>query len=507
MTTPQSKRNYLSVYILFLFCLTLFVRIFLIHFYKSNPAGVDQNVVYGIQRVINNEALYQDPAKVPFAIMQYTPIYYQFMGRLCKFLHIPVSNVQAIYVATRTVSLLCNLLSILFVALTTHLWLGNLKKALVFALPVIMILTNHYLGRCDSMHLLFFCISVYLFCRYLRYKNMAPLLLAALFTACCILTKQSGILLPAILCFYLAFILRKWFTAIIYGALSVAFFAVLLWWLIGGDFTAFYQNAYLGLKNGFDYTFPLTIFISQFYYDLIPCYVLAFVLFYYFNKYTRDSSDTQRFFGWAMLLSFLFAVITGLKIGSSNNYFTEMLLFIVLAFPGIIDNGSAQLKLFTIRGKNITLKGYTTFCLVMLISSKVIGLFSSVFIERWFKEEKKLYISASQLHNYFMRELKLQPGQYIYFTERHFLDNIFFNQSLLPNKDVASQVYLANPNTINFSAFTRGMNKGLVKYIVTSEAHPELNMLREELPFVQFDSTVFHKMGSVYGYTIFHYGP
>lgn len=505
MTTPQLKRNYLSVYILFLFCLTLFVRIFLIHFYKSNPAGVDQNVIYGIQRIINHEALYQDPAKVPFAIMQYTPMYYQFMGWLCKCLHIPVSNVQAIYVATRTVSLLCNLLSIVLVALTTNLWLRNLKKALVFALPVIMILTNHYLGRCDSMHLLFFSLSVYLFCGYLTYKHIAPLLLASLFTACCILTKQSGILLPAILCFYLAFILRKWFTAILYGALSVAFFAVLLWWLIGGDFMAFYQNAYLGLKNGFDYTFPLTIFISQFYYDLIPCYVLAFVLFYYFNKYTRDSSDMQRFFGWAMLLSFLFAVVTGLKIGSSNNYFTEMLLFIVLAFPGLIDSPMAQTKLFAIRGKNISLKGYATFCLVALISSKVIGLFSSVFIERWFKEEKKLYTSASQLHNYFMRELKLQPGQYIYFTERHFLDNIFFNQSLLPNKDVASQVYLANPNTIDFSAFTRGMNNGLVKYIVTSEEHPELNMLREELPFVQFDSTVFRKMGSVYGYTIFHY--
>lgn len=507
MTKPQLKRNYLSVYILFLFALTLFVRIFLISFYKSNPAGVDQNVIYGIQRVINNEALYQDPSKAPFAIMQYTPMYYEFMGWLCKRLHIPVSNVQAIYVATRTVSLLCNLLTILFVALTTNLWLRNLKKALVFALPAIMILTNHYLGRCDSLHLFFFSLSIYLFCRYLTNKKIAPLLLASIFTACCILTKQSGILLPAILCFYLAFILRKWLLAFLYGGASVVFFAVLLWWLIGGDFNAFYQNAYLGLKNGFDYTFPVTIFISQFYYDLIPCYVLAFVLFYFFNKYIREIADLQRFFGWGMLLSFLFAVITGLKIGSSNNYFTEMLLFIVLAFPGIINSAITQAKLFTIRGKNITVKTYAVFCLVVLISSKVIGLFSSVFIERWFKEEKKLYTSALQLHNYFIRELKLQPGQYIYFTERHFLDNIFFNQSLLPNKDVASQVYLASPNTIDFSAFTKGMNKGLVKYIVTNQEQPELNILQKELPFVQFDTTVFRKMGSVYGYTIFHYEP
>ncbi|XZF13608.1 hypothetical protein ACTHGU_17645 [Chitinophagaceae bacterium MMS25-I14] len=499
------RNNKLSAYVIFLFCLTLLVRIVLVFYYKSNAGGVDQNVIYGIQRIIAGQPLYQDPTKVPFAIMQYTPLYYSLMAGFCRLLHITTADVQAIYIVTKAFSLLCNLATILLAAAATSAWTRNYRRSLVYALPVIMILTVHYLGRVDSLQLLFFMLTIYLFLRYIRKPGLLLLFASALTTACCILTKQSGILLPLIICFYLAFIMGRWLHAFFYGIVSVACFGGLLYLLINGDLLSFYQNAYLGLKNGFDYSYPITIFTSQFYYDLIPCYFLGFILFGFLYKRTDSVSEANHFLACAMIFSFFFAVITGLKIGSSNNYFTEFLLFLLLLLPGLKDMDFANRRLFRIGKKNVLVSGFAGFCFVVLISSKAIGQFSAVFVERWFKNEKQLYTSGEELRHYFDQELKLKPGQYVYFSTREFLDNIFFGYSIMPNKDVTSQVYLTNPQTIDQSGFIDHMNDGLVSYVVTKSEKEELNINDVELPFVHFDEAKFQKLGKIAGYTVYRF--
>lgn len=58
------------------------MRIDLLHVYYVDFGGLDPNVVYGTQRLLLGEPLYQNPEQSPYAIIQYMPIYYH----LCAWL-------------------------------------------------------------------------------------------------------------------------------------------------------------------------------------------------------------------------------------------------------------------------------------------------------------------------------------------------------------------------------------------------------------------------------------
>ncbi len=504
MNDSPLRNNKLRLTIIIFSLITLFVRIYLIDFYKSNSGGVDQNIIYGLQRILEGQPLYQNPEAPPFAIMQYTPLFYHLTAWAGSLAGIGAEDVHQVYMLSKTAALVCNLLTVLIVALTLKLFLRKRSDALLFSLPAFMILTVHYYLRVDSLQLLLFAAGIYATLRYLRSTNALWLMIAALITALCILSKQNGVLLPLLISGYLALVKGKWGAAIGFGLASLAFFGGILHWIIGGDWMSFYQNAYLGLKNGFDYLFPVTIFTSQFFFDLIPWYFLCFIAVAKFIR-RPELPVAQHFILFSAIASFFFAVITGLKIGSANNYFTEFLVLMILFLPYLLSHPLSQHQLFRIGRKQVTLKGYAIFCLVVLLASKTVGLFSSVFIERWFKEEQHLYQSATELKNKLEQKGIPQEGEWIYFSRRHFLDNVFFDRTLFPNKDLINIVEEYNPGVYDFSRFTDSMNLGLVSYIITDTEKPGINEQYEYIPFIQFDSTRFDLIDTLGGYRIYKF--
>ena len=329
--------------------------------------------------------------------------------------------------------------------------------------------------------------------------------MAALLSAFCIMVKQSGILVTGIIGFHLLFAERKYLIAALFTASAFIFAIAIAWWCIGGNWFVFYQNAYLGLKNGIDLSFLYNIFISQFYTELVPCYVLGGIIAWLALK--NSTGKTFGILAVGAVLSWLFAVVTGLKIGSSNNYFIEFLVFIIISLPYLFENSGGGKVLFRLFGYTVTIHRFASVAFFILITSKTLGLFTTVFIDKRIKNESGEYAREKVLYEYFKNGLKIKDGEHILFAERNFLDNIFIEYAIMPTKDVVSQTYLCNPATFNYSAFISGMNNGLVKYIVTDEKKKDIKRWNNEIPFMLFDKNKFRLQADTAGYSVYVYSP
>lgn len=499
MHLKAGSSSKLLYYIIVLFLLTLLARIVLICYDHPNYGGIDMNVIYGIQRLLAGEALYQDPSVPGYGIIQYSPLFYEASAALGRLFQIGHLDVAAVYRITRILALFCNLCSMgLMMAILRHCGLAW-RTTITYSLPLLLIVTMEYYTRPDSMHLLFFIASMYAALRLLRSNQWIWVFTAAFLAACSVMSKQSGALAIGIIAFHLFFIRKQFVKAIVFGLASVAFVAGIIWLSTGGDWLHFYQNAYLGLKNGIGWDWLYTIFISQFYYDLILCYFLGGILVYAAFK---SHADTEfQFIATGAALSFLFAVVTGLKIGSGNNYFTEFIFFVICGLPLLLRNEASEIQLFKIGKFRLSLGRFGMIAFFILVSSKTLGLCSSIFIERWVRNKHENYVQQEKLLQYFKDSIKIQKGQYIYFSEREFLDNLFFGYTLLPTKDVTTQVYRTDPKTFNYEPLIQSLSSGAIQFVVTRSKSP--NAENEEIPFMKFDDEKFEFLAEKEGYSIF----
>jgi hypothetical protein len=328
-----------------------------------------------------------------------------------------------------------------------------------------------------------------------------------LFAAACFMTKQSGILCIGITGFCLLFVERKLLAALLYGILTVAFGWALAAMCIQNDWVALYQNAYLGLKNGIDLSFLYRIFIGQFFLEIVPCYLLGGLIVYLGIR--KNTDKTFRIMAWGVLLSWWFAVITGIKIGSSNNYFIEFLLFLVIALAWFLQHVPEDKILFRHKERKMSYRTFALVAFIIMISSKTMALFSGVFVEKGYKNDYQEYAKEMELYKFFKEQLHIQKGERIYFTERRFLDNVFVEHSIIPVKDVTTQVYQSSSTTYDFKSFEAGMNNGMIRYIVTDDKREGINVTTNfyDLPFIKFDVNRFRLVAQVAGYKIYSFVP
>ena len=514
-------------YISGLFTINLILRLVLLGYYNNNFGGIEPNVIYGIQRLLLGQPLYQSPESGTFAIMQYTPLWYYLCSLLARLFNIDYINVQGIYIVCRSTGLFFNLLTVFVVAYNARRQGYPWKHAIILGMPVIILLTSHYYTRGDSMHLFFFVATVYLFTNQSHLRNLSNIILLSCTTALCLLNKQSGLLLVGYIGFCQVFNsslfnqnknisdmtpspleragVRPFLAIVIYITLLALFIIIACQLMNGGQWHLFYQNAWLGLRNGFSVQLLLDIFTSQYYLDFIPCYLAGGLIIW---LAIRKINDRQfRLIATGVLLSFCFALLTGLKKGSSNNYFTEFLVFILLSLPVLLKSEIAQSYFIKIRGKGLTYSNTIWGAILILITSKAIGLFSILYIDKSLKNDRNEYNRDLALYNWFTNELHIDSATKIYFTERYFLDNLFINHSIMPTKDVVSQVYEANPTTYNYTAFMDGINKGMVQYIVTDKKDDNINQRAREISLIQIDPSKFRRIDEQYGFVIYQFIP
>jgi hypothetical protein len=496
----------ISVYIVVLFLITLFIRAVLIGYYNNNLGGIEPNVIYGIQRLLLGQPLYQSTISDTYAIIQYTPLWYYVVAGVAKLIS-PTHyqrglDVQGIYELCRILALLFNMFTVVVIAALIRTFRFSWAQSFLLSLPLLIVLTNHYYTRGDSLQLFLFVAAFYLYLLYSKKGSLLYLPIAALCSAACIMTKQSGILCIGIIAFCLVFIERKYLAAAIYTICSLIFTWALIS-LLAEDWSTFYQNTLLGLKNGIDLSFLYQIFISQYFMDLVPFYVLGAIVVWLATRQIADK--TFGILAAGASLSFLFAMATGLKVGSSNNYLTEFLVFVLLSLPLLLQHEEGRKVLLRFFGRTLTIHGFAWIAFFILVTSKTVGFFSVVYIEKGLKNYKDEYANEQMLYSYCKNSLQIKDGEKIFFTERKFLDNLFIEYSIMPIKDIVTQIYTANPTTYNYARFTSGMNTGMIRYIVTDEKRDDINVCNDSLPFVLFDKSKFRLLSKVSGYCIYQF--
>lgn len=501
MTVPKKLYSYTLV----LFIITLLTRCVLLAYYDNNMGGIETNVVYGIQRILLGQPLYQDPAAGTYAVIQYSPLHYYLSAAVAKLAGLVALNVQGIYTLCRILALVFNLLTVAVVAAIIRIWGFRRGRLLLLATPVLIILTTHYFLRGDSLHLLFFASAFWAFIRYSQKQQLLFLLIAALFSAACIMSKQSGVLVCGIIGLSLLVIYRRYWHLLIYSGSALFCVAIIAWICTGGAWQSLYRNAYLGLKNGTDLSFLYRIFVNRFFIELVPCYFIGGIVVYTAVKKIGD--PVFRIVALGVGISWLFAVITGLKIGSSNNYFIEFLVMLIIALPYLLQSEFGKQLLFSPFRYPVTIYRFGCFALFVLVTSKTMGLVTAVYIDKSIKNNKEQYTRDKMLYDYFIQELHLQHDEKILFTERNFLDNLFIEYAIMPTKDVVSETYLAGATTYNYTAFAAGLNNGLVKYIVADAQKKDVNRWHEQLPFMLIDEHKFKWIGDRYGYAIYSFTP
>lgn len=501
--SPESKERRLAIYVGLLFGCVLLARLVLLSFHNANFGGLEMNVIYGIQRLVGGEPLYQNPSLPGYGIIQYSPLFYFLAAGLAKLLQLHQHDVFALYVTARSLNLFFNLVSVWLAAGIIREGGFQARRAWTFALPLLLILTFEYYTRVDSLQLLFFVATMFLILRFFRSGRLSLFVLAAGATGCCIMSKQSGVLALGIVSFFLLFVQRRYVLGFLFPVVSLLFAGLVGWLCIGNNWSGAYLNAYLGLKNGIGWDWLYTIFISQFYYDFILFYVLGGI--FVWAAFKGISDITFRFLATGAALSFLFALITGLKVGSSNNYFTEFLFFCLCCLPWLLRSDLSRRLLLHLGARSLSIRQFALIAFFILISSKTMGLVSGIWVEGWIKDKKELYQRQKQLLGYFQENGLLRPGIHVYSGTRDFFDNLFINYSLLPTKDVTTQAYRADSTLFDYSALKQGLNHGFVQYVVVPAAYGSIQNKDEEVPFMRFDAHQFRLLTQVGGFSIYQY--
>lgn len=320
------------------FLIFLIWRIVLIFYPAPNIGGVENNVIYFIQRILDGSSLYTDPEQSPYAIAQYAPFYYFLVAGTGKLLGISPDDLLSVMILNRSVSFLLNLFFIYLVYLLARR-IFSLEKfsAAVSSMLSFIFLEITSFGRPDSLYHLLFISTLFVFYQFVSRGNTSSstrfLLLSAVFAAIALYCKQTAIVLPVALGGWL--ILQKRFRSLVYFGLVyflVAGLCFLSIYLLLGDTRVFLKNIIGGINNGIGIHWFRTVILTDFYGMFGLFHVLLFVaVFFYLNKIKEPFARFTKY-----ILIALFVLFNGiaLKLGSNPGYFTEWwsLLFVCAIF-------------------------------------------------------------------------------------------------------------------------------------------------------------------------------
>ena len=481
------------------FFAVLGLRIYMIFLYQSDLGGVESNVIYTILRGIGGYNLYCNPEQPPFSITQYSPLYYYATIGICKALQIDPKQVHEIYIVSRAFSLICNLL---FAGMSYWI-LGKIFNITGVLRGIAGIFSFVYLevesfSRPDSLYNFFVLLTIGIFLLFLQKKENKEknwyLTFAAIFSIITQFTKQSGIYIPCLLLFYNIFILYSWRYFIHTAIVMVITGGILLWLTAGEDVAVFFQNIIGGVNNGVSYNWwakrMLILHIkSENIFDILGLFL---GLWYLINV----KNHAHRFLGLCALSMFLFANVTGLKIGSAPNYFTE---FLALTFI-LISIFIHQNRHFIIQ----TLEHQKHYSILLLLCCTfTIGVHTLYIYHvhpKFTSITYQTYLENQEVVKFLEKE-GLAPDDLVFTTTHRydFLNKFLFKNSAFPQKEIV----VANPpNAFEYSALHQAVQRGKLKYFIMRKDGKYVEPGVGE-HFKGIDFSNFHHIKDLYGYSIY----
>lgn len=422
--------------IVFLACLVY--RVLLLFFPHPDIGGVEGNVVYFIQRLLDGHSLYTDPAKTPYAIAQYTPLYYYLVAAVAKAAGLRADDVYTVFLANRVVSLLLNLgLLIVICRLCKHVFNLSARKSLVAAFTSFIFLSITSFGRPDSLyHLLSLSAIFYLLKAGAKAEGISytSIALSAMFAVLALFSKQTGIVLPLITGFW--FLWNRNYKAVllytgVYTGLTAAFL-LLISQTMGLHF--FYSNTVQGINNGVSITWYLFNFLKPLFWGINILLPFAFLLL--LVLFRSDQRKLYRLAGYLLISLFVLLNGTGLKLGSVPGYLTEwwIMLFILLAaYWPVLTRAFAVINKYIPAGLAIVVLVAKLITLVPSLGEKIKALGSPALMDNYNREQATAYKIIE----------RLSPGeQYVVFTNLYtpdsYMSNFLFRHAVMPQLEIVT---------------------------------------------------------------------
>ncbi len=441
---------------LFSFLAFLAMRILLVFSTEADLGGIENNVIYSICKVLEGGALYENPENGNFNISQYSPLYYYLVTGLCQMFRLePIENLYEIYIVARFASLFFNLLSLVVVFIILR---GIYKISWPFLMPALAFTflqfsRIHFSARPDALASFLFLLSVLFILKNLALdpknsRKITALILATVVISIGIFTKQSGVQLLFIPLFYFFIGEKKSFYI---SSVGIVFFSLTMFgwfYLIYGQ--AFTQNTVGGLNNGVSLAQCFDVFSH---YSSLFQMVMLFAVALLFLKKSRTVDRSRQFLRLLMGITFLFAVISSIKLGSWINYYNEFtlsaLLFITIELNRVFAGSST--KSFSAEISAL----FVITCLVFMLPNLV--------ITRYFHENSNQFSFDTDVYDKRMRlaqTLKEELNVHHYFVSFDpYLNSMLPLHAAIPNKDLLPPV-----SKFDYSGFYQNANQGKIRF-------------------------------------------
>lgn len=432
--------------------------------HRTELGGVEHNVIHGIQKVMLGKALYEDPERPPFDVIQYTPAYHVLCAAIGKVLGLHGDDARAVFVLSRAVALVLWTLMGWFVFRACRAGGASTWSAVLAAGITLCSTWEQAFSRMDALVGATSAATAWLFIRWLTTGSQRALTATMVVATIGVFAKQSGVVMVAAPLLYLA-IAREWQQlrkAMVSLLLTTALCS--LGMLSLGSITAIHQNIVLGLRNGFSWMMYTELFNPPTYKYFIGWHVLAVVLAV---VGWRARNAPLRFIAIAVPLSLGFAMATGLKYGSRLNYLHESLMLTFIGTTFLIHDHSASTWGRTLAWSFV---GYG--CLF--------AAFRTNSVAAWYRMGLPDAPHVEQLQadmavrDVLINDLGLKPDELILITYREYLEHFFVGQSVLTQKDIVQ--YSTNA-LFDYSNLYRAMSDGTVRFVVTDGSIGPVSLL------------------------------
>ncbi|WP_421943925.1 hypothetical protein [Pedobacter sp.] len=489
------KKNFTNTHLLnfgfgFLFIIYFIIRIVIILCNSSDIGGIEQNVIYSVQTMLNGKSLYSSPTNIPFSITQYTPIYYYICYFTSKIIFLSPDDYTSIYIIGRSWNLIFNLLSAYFIFKIGYSIFGltKIKSYYLFLLSFILAFPHTFAVRSDSLCDLLAIVSVYFFLLYYtplngtKHKLNKNLIVAISLTALSVLSKQSGIQLIIIFIGY-SFLIKDWktfgkliiYSVIIYGS-SIYLFEII--------YPSFLQNVVGGIANGIDMT--------NFYYVLNhvvlkinfwPLLILSIFLIIKLNMWFKGAIKEQ-ILAISTAGFFIFATVTALKMGSAVQYYVLFINFSLLLIFYAIQKGISFKSALMNKVYSISLPIFY-FYFLLVICTFIVNDIKVIYKSNFKLNAISQRAATTQVSAFIKKDGNLGGSDYIFtnlttdssLPSRQFLNNIFFRNCLVPQMDILE--YSTGPSKVlGYENFEEMIRTGKVKYIIESNPKSKFILLK-----------------------------
>ena len=474
-----NNKKIFSLLFLLTFIFFFIERVFVILSIRTDIAGVEQNIIYSIQTLLNGGNLYSSPKSIPFSITQYTPIYYYICAFTAKiFSKNNNYDIQVLYEIARIWSLIFNLISsILVFKIAKNIFkIAHYKSYIIFILSFTLTLSPDHAARPDSIFEMFGIASVFVFLKYLSnnkivVKSNILLTLSVILTAFSVFSKQSGIQYIIIFVGYSLLIKDFKTTFKLLGLIILSYIPLFL--LFSNIYPAFLENVIGGVANGISIEgyFHFVLGEKRFILSSYPLIILCIIV-YKKHDFEFSTDNKFNFLGLSVLGTFIFANVTGLKMGSSASYFwgfTNLsLIFIFKEFNNVSLNLKEPSRSLSYINK-LLLIAYYSLVIVVFGIYNYIKLIKVNNIEIFQKK------STTEVAKFIENDRNQKDSNYIYanlardynWPSRQNINNLLFKFCLVPQLDVL-EWSTQQSKVMGYKNFENLIMNGKVEYIIES---------------------------------------